>query len=54
MENRIKKAFKHIPVMSFVVLETDSTGHFLNHSTTQQVDGQMALSRRGALYLCEV
>ena len=37
VENRIKKAFKHIPVMSFVVLETDSTGHFLNHSTTHYI-----------------
>lgn len=54
VENCIKRAFKHLSVASFVVLDADPTGHFLSQSVCQQIDGQKTISRRGALYLCEV
>ncbi len=53
VENFIKRAFKHLDIDQFSVLETDASGHFLSHST-QKIDGQGVVSRRGALYLCEV
>lgn len=50
----ILKVFKHLCVKNFSVLESDSSGHFLIQSTCQNIDGQKADTRRGALYLCEV
>ena len=47
VENCIKNAFKHFSLSSFVVLDTDSTGHFLTRAATQQIDGAKAISRRG-------
>ncbi len=54
VQNSIMKAFKHLPVKNYDVLEADSTGHFLNRSATQYMNGQKIVSRRGSVYLCEV
>jgi hypothetical protein len=54
VEKAINVAFKHLSFSGFTVLETDSTGHCLIRSAFQRMDGQRAISRRGALYLCEV
>ena len=51
VENSIKRAFS---VTSYVVLNTDPTGHYLNRSSTQRIDGDKVINRRGALYLVEV
>ena len=40
-------------VRSFVVLDCDNTGHNLIKSSDQLVDGERAIVRKGALYLCE-
>lgn len=53
VQSCIKQAFKHLEVQAFSVLETDPSGHFLSHSASQEIDGQRAITRRGALYVCE-
>ena len=37
----------------YIVLECDGTGHNLLKSVKQDIDGEAAVARRGALYLCE-
>lgn len=54
VKNCIRQAFKHLCVKNFSVLETDSSGHFLIQSASQEIDGLRTVTRRGALYLCEV
>lgn len=54
VERAIGVSFRHLSYSGFNVLETDSTGHYLVKSGVQRVDGVRAVSRRGALYLCEV
>ncbi len=42
-------------VLDYTVLECDSTGHTLLKSCDQDnIDGELAIQRRGCLYLCEV
>ena len=53
VEKIIKRAFKHLGLKKFMSLGVDTTGHYLSRSTGE-LDGQQAISRRGALYLCEV
>ena len=53
VERVIKRAFKPIGLTNFIFLEVDPTGHYLSHADTG-VDGQHAINRRGALYICEV
>ena len=46
----INRAFD---VSNFTVLESDKNGHNLLKCSIQHVNGEFAVSRRGALYLCE-
>ena len=49
----IKRAFKHLALKQFMPLDVDTTGHYLSRSE-EELDGQQAINRRGALYICEV
>lgn len=53
VERVIKRAFKPLHLTNLVFLEVDPTGHYLTKASSS-VDGQQAISRRGALYICEV
>ena len=53
VERVIKRAFKHLGLKRFMVLDVDTTGHYLSYSE-EELDGQQAINRRGALYICEV
>jgi hypothetical protein len=53
VERVIKRAFKHLALKQFMPLDVDTTGHFLSRSE-EELDGQQAINRRGALYICEV
>ena len=53
VERVIKRAFKHLGLKRFMVLDVDMTGHYLSHSE-EELDCQQAINRRGALYICEV
>ena len=53
VERVIKRAFKHVALKQFMPLEVDTTGHYLSRSE-EDLDGQQAINRRGALYICEV
>ena len=50
VSNQLIRTFK---VASFVVLDCDSTGHSLVRCADQLLDGEKAVDRKGALYLCE-
>ena len=50
VKNQIIRAFK---MNEFTVLECDSTGHNLIKAADQTIDGEKAVDRKGALYLCE-
>lgn len=53
VERVIKCAFKHLGLKRFLALDVDTTGHYLSHAE-EELDGQQAINRRGALYICEV
>ena len=50
----IKMAFRHLKISNYSVLSIDHSGHFLYYASIDNIDGLAAVSRRGALYLCEV
>lgn len=53
VKEAILKVFKDFHLTSYVVLDTVDTGHTLVQADEQNIDGEVAISRRGCLYLCE-
>ena len=53
VKEAILKVFKDFHLTSSVVLDTIDTGHTLVQADEQNIDGEIAICRRGCLYLCE-
>lgn len=53
VKDNILRAFKEFKITSFMVLDTINSGHTLVRADEQEIDGEHAINRRGALYLCE-
>ena len=53
VKEAILKVLKEFHLTSYVVLDTVDTGHTLVQADKQNIDGEIAISRRGCLYLCE-
>lgn len=46
-------AFQEFNLSSFVVLDTTESGHHLTKAKEQDINGDVAIKKRGCLYLCE-
>ena len=52
VKDAILDVFKDLHLTSFIALETVDSGHILVRAKEQNIDGEIAISRRGCLYLC--
>lgn len=50
VKNQIIRTFR---VKNYIVLEPDSTGHYLLERAEQSINGEMVINCKGWLYLCE-